>query len=211
MSADRSASTLFQQLSDAFTVYRRSVGDYHAASRGAASAHAVGVIEDSYRALVRLAVEAGLPTMPPRYVTNGLQGDWDGWHSWLRAVDDWWIEVEARLAVKTDTPCESEAPLSADPSAYIPAIGCRNERIQTAKQLNSLLKKMPKDPCGIRREHRGQHLFVHAGDWHRWNAKQEQLTEAVRTEAEETDKYAEEIERRKAQIRAESEAKTHSK
>jgi hypothetical protein len=97
MSADQSAPALRQQLSDAFAAYRRSVGDYHQASRGADSARAAGVIKDSYAALVRLAVRAGLPTMPPRPVVPGYQGDWLGWGEWLQAIDHWWVEAEAWL------------------------------------------------------------------------------------------------------------------
>ena len=96
MSADRSAT--IRQFWEAFAVYKPSVGNYHSAKRGIDSARAAGVIEDSYRRLVRLAANLGLPTMPPKYKPVGMQGEWGGWSEWLNDVNVWQIEAEARLA-----------------------------------------------------------------------------------------------------------------
>jgi len=96
-SRSESAPDTLAQFRDLFTAYRRSVGDYHQASRGADSARAAGVIDDSYQALVRFAVRAGLPTMPPEPPVNCRHGDWSGWGPWLRRVNHWGVEVEARL------------------------------------------------------------------------------------------------------------------
>jgi hypothetical protein len=60
-----------------------------------------------------------------------------------------------------------------DESAFTAAKNCRNERITTHKQLVALLKKLTNDTKGIRRVHHGQHLYVHAGDWHRWHEEQD--------------------------------------
>jgi hypothetical protein len=79
-----------------------------------------------------------------------------------------------------------------DLSAFIPAKLCRNGHIQTPKQLTALLGKAPE----IRREHRGQRLYVHAGDWSRWNAEQE------RQEAEALDRSIPEVQRAMTKERA---------
>ena len=76
---------------------------YHQASRGADSARAAGIIGESYEALVRFAVRAGMPTMPPEPPVNCWHGDWSGWGPWLRRVDHWGIEVEARLVIAART------------------------------------------------------------------------------------------------------------
>jgi len=72
-----------------------------------------------------------------------------------------------------------------DDTAYIPVKNCRSDRITTPKQLAALLKKVPNDPSGIRRKYHGQHLHVHAGDWHRWNEEQERELEKELSRREE--------------------------
>jgi hypothetical protein len=101
-SRSESARVTLAQFGDLFTAYRRSLGDYHQASRGADSARAAGVIDDSYKALVRFAVRAGLPTMPPDPPVNCWHGDWSGWGPWLRRVEHWGVEVEARLSIQKE-------------------------------------------------------------------------------------------------------------
>ena len=96
-SRSESAPVILAQFRDLFTAYRRSVGDYHQAGRGADSARAAGVIDDAYKALVRFAVRAGLPTMPPDPPVNCWHGDWSGWGPWLHRVNHWGVEAEARL------------------------------------------------------------------------------------------------------------------
>ncbi len=61
-------------------------------------------------------------------------------------------------------------PKHADKDNYIQAKLCRNDRIKSHKQLKALLEKE-----NIRSELRGQHLWVHAADWQRWNAEQDRL------------------------------------
>jgi hypothetical protein len=99
-SRSESEPVTLAQFRDLFTAYRRSVGDYHQASSGADSARAAGVIDDSHEALVRFAVRAGLPTMPPEPPVNCWHGDWSGWGPWLRRVNHWGVEVEARLSIQ---------------------------------------------------------------------------------------------------------------
>jgi hypothetical protein len=53
---------------------------------------------------------------------------------------------------------------------YIAAKDCRSNHITTHKQLKALLAK-----GGIRHKHRGKHLYVHAAEWHRWNADQDTI------------------------------------
>jgi hypothetical protein len=60
---------------------------------------------------------------------------------------------------------------SIDHTAFVPAKSCRNDRIITHKQLISLLAKVPDTEQGIRRRRSGQRLYIHAGDWHRYNEK----------------------------------------
>jgi hypothetical protein len=84
---------------------------------------------------------------------------------------------------------------------YLPAKGCRNNRITSAKQLRTLLDKLPNDAHGIRWRHRGQHLYVHAGDWCRWNAEQDRL------EAEALDRSIPDVERVTAEIKAKKAAR----
>ena len=114
MSADRSAT--IRQFWEAFAVYKPSVGNYHSAKRGIDSARAAGVIEDSYRRLVRLAANLGLPTMPPKYKPVGMQGEWGGWSEWLNDVNVWQIEAEARLAAEPRVGVDSEDLLGVPPS-----------------------------------------------------------------------------------------------
>ncbi len=97
------APTLAQQLSAAYTAYRQSIGNYHSAKKGADSARAAGVIDDTYKELVRLAAKAGLPTMPPPPEAR-WQGDWTDWGPWLTSVERWWVEAEARRAVADAAP-----------------------------------------------------------------------------------------------------------
>ena len=88
-----------------------------------------------------------------------------------------------------------------DESAYIPAKECRNRRIKTHKQLKALLAQEP----SIQRRYRGQHLYIHAGDWHRWNAeKDKQAWEAL-------DETNADMEHTKAEIRKEKAAKVSRK
>jgi hypothetical protein len=95
---------------------------------------------------------------------------------------------------------KAETP-AGDPSAFIRARDCRNRHVTTPKQLRTLLDKMSNDERGIRREHRGQHLYVHAGDWHRWTAEQE------RQEAEALDRSVPEVERAIEEFRAKKAAR----
>jgi hypothetical protein len=76
----------------------------------------------------------------------------------------------------------------ADWSAFRPAIECRNNRVQTHKQLKKLLESLPDTEQVIHRRPRGQHLYVHAGDWLRWNAEQETV------EAKSLDRAAADVE-----------------
>jgi hypothetical protein len=185
-SRPESARAILSQLRAAFEAYKTSIGAYHQASRGLASALAVGVIEDSYRALVRLVAKArvslglALP-MPPQPAAPGQQGDWEGWPEWHDGVNRWWDEIGALFSAQqgSDPPSDSN-----ELRNYIPAKLCRNGRITSPKQLTALLKRTPNDESGIRREYRGQHLLVHAADWMRWTAQQdEQSWEALdRTE-----------------------------
>jgi hypothetical protein len=96
-SRSESAPVTLTQFRDLFTAYRKSVGNYHGASRGADSARAAGVIDDCHVALVHFAVRAGWPTMPPDPPVNCWHGDWSDWGPWLRRVDHWGVEVEARI------------------------------------------------------------------------------------------------------------------
>ena len=79
---------------------------------------------------------------------------------------------------------------------YMPAKDCRNDRIVTHKQLKSLLEKEK----GIRHVSQGQHLFVHAGDWYKWNAEQERR----RSERLDLDEVADGFAGTAAKIRAEN-------
>jgi hypothetical protein len=81
-----SAPVTLSQLRYAFMAYRRSVGDYHSASLGADSAHAVGVIEETYASLVRLASKVPGLSMPPRPVAR-WHGDWsDGGRGFTASI-----------------------------------------------------------------------------------------------------------------------------
>jgi hypothetical protein len=82
-----------------------------------------------------------------------------------------------------------------DWTAYIPAKRCRNTRIETHKQLIALLAKVPNNQDGIRRAYQGQHLYVHAGDWDRWNAEQD------RQQADALDRSIPDVEKVKAEIK----------
>jgi hypothetical protein len=85
----------------------------------------------------------------------------------LDPVVIWCIEQERELTGATPAALEQTGE-----SAFVPAKICRGSRVTSHKQLMALLGTVPNDEHGIRRHHRGQHLFVHAGDWHRWLAEQ---------------------------------------
>jgi hypothetical protein len=88
-----------------------------------------------------------------------------------------------------------------DLAAYMPAKDCRSARIKTHKQLKALLAQEP----AIRRKYHGQHLYIHAGDWHRWNAEKDKQTwEAM-------DGTKADMERTKAEIRKEKAVKASRK
>jgi hypothetical protein len=75
-----------------------------------------------------------------------------------------------------------------DRSAYIRGKMCRNDEIRTPRQLKTLLSRVPNNASGIRRYHKGVHLWVHSGDWHRWESARlkdkDQLHEEIASEAE---------------------------
>jgi hypothetical protein len=102
---------------------------------GADSARAVGMIEDAYKALVRFAVRAGLPTMPPDPPVNCWHGDWSGWGPWLRRVDHWGVEAEARL-VSASRPVDTKK----DNAEKIKPSYPRN-----LKELKAIMRKVRKD------------------------------------------------------------------
>jgi hypothetical protein len=105
------------QIRAAFAAYRRSVGDYHQAERGADSARAVGIIEESYKALIRLAVKADLPRPPAPQARNRWHGDWSDWGPWLQSVDDWWVEAEARLSIQEERTSDTTPPAPEPPNS----------------------------------------------------------------------------------------------
>jgi len=121
------------------------------------------------------------------------------------------VRIAAKFLKKSAKKGKSKAVLRkaqvtpSDPSAFIPAKDCRNNRIRTHKQLIALLDKSHNNNQGMRREHRGQHLWIHGGDWHRWNAEQDALEESARKKVEESDPYADAYSRalefRKPEIR----------
>jgi hypothetical protein len=160
-----------EQLRTATEAYQRAVGD---AGDGLTP---LETADYRYHELLRLAGRAGLSTPPSHEDHN--------YFDWLRLMRRWFIKEEARL--ENVTP--STAKVGDDASAYIPANRCRNNRIITHKQLKALLDKLSDDARGIRRKHNGQHLFIHAGDWHRWNAEQD------RQDAEALDRSAPEVEK----------------
>jgi hypothetical protein len=98
---------------------------------------------------------------------------------------------------------------SVDDSSFIPAMNCRNGHIRTHKQLRALLKKLPDSKDGIRRTHRGQHLYIHAADWERYWAKQDELkTRALDPkEAQSVGVVAAHVEAMKAEIKKENQRK----
>jgi hypothetical protein len=64
-------------------------------------------------------------------------------------------------------------PRQARPDDFIRAKCCRDEQITTHRRLVKLLGRVPNDEGGIRWEHRGNHLFIHSGDWMRWRANRD--------------------------------------
>jgi hypothetical protein len=131
-------------------VYKPSVGNYHSAKRGIDSARAVGVIEDSYRMLVRLAANLGLPTMPPKYKPVGMQGEWGGWSEWLNDVNVWQIEAEARLAAaEARVRVDSEDLLGVPPSRPVDRKKDNAEKLKKShprnlKELKDIKRKVCK-------------------------------------------------------------------
>jgi hypothetical protein len=110
-------------------------------------------------------------------------------------------DAAAVMAAAGEAPASASAPAPVDLSAYMPAKNCRHGRVTTHKQLKALLEQVPDSERGIRRLHRGQHLFVHAGDWSRWVADQE------RQEGDALDRAVPKVEEAIARIRAEKVAK----
>jgi hypothetical protein len=103
--------------------------------------------------------------------------------------EDCWAAL--RLLAILRERCRGEG----DDSDYMPANKCRNGRIQTHKQLKTLLD----EESTIRRYHKGQHLRIHAGDWERWKARQEeQEWEALDRARPEADRAMAEMRSQKA-------------
>ncbi len=129
-------------------------------------------VNSDYRALCSFvaANDWERPPCPPMPTNEQLKMEW------LNAIQLWREEIIGRLIgrmAKTKGPEQ-------DDSDFMPAYTCRNNRIESNRQLQRLLKSVSDDEKGIRRKYRGQHLFVHAGDWSRWNAeKGKQDSEAV--------------------------------
>lgn len=100
--------------------------------------------------------------------------------TWLDAV----AELRDRLADMSpkgpaSLPAERSPQTPAlDETAFVPAKDCRNDRITTHKQLKALLDKVPNSEQGVRRRHKGQKLYVHAGDWNRYFDRRNKDTDA---------------------------------
>src|SRR5262249_28911035 len=105
------------------------------------------------------------------------------------------VEAEpARVTREAQAEAGDQQP---DPTAYIPAKDCRSDHIPPPRQQKDLRAKEPDTSEGIRRYHRGQRLYVHAGDWHRWNAEQKRLRERAMDEASQR-RAEQEVEKMKA-------------
>jgi hypothetical protein len=93
-----------------------------------------------------------------------------------------------------------------DQSAYVRAITLRTVIGLSDKQLETVLTRQPDTESGIRRLHKGQHLYLHAGDWHRWLQTRQDLAGKAVADAIGENDDPKVIAARAALIRAENEA-----
>jgi hypothetical protein len=93
-----------------------------------------------------------------------------------------------------NTPTPATAP---DVKDYMPAKNCRYGCIKTHKHLKKLLD----EETNIRQLRRGQRLLIHAGDWERWKARQDEQ------EWKTLDRAVPEVERATAEMRNQKAAK----
>jgi hypothetical protein len=155
---------------------------------------------EAERVVSTFARQHGINALPLTWFLNTLDVEYpDGAADVLR-------QVHSALDQESDA---SRTLPGYDPSAFIPAKRCRDGSlgITTHKRLMALLDKLPDDVHGIRREHRGQHLYVHAGDWHRWVAeRQKEAAESLDCPKVSDEKEAA-IEKEVAKMRAEKDAR----
>jgi hypothetical protein len=146
----------------------------------------------------RVSKEAGFTWQPPREVAGKtVPGCWLGaacaGTPLVSAASVEALKLAAETAQRLAEVLD-ESNIGPHRSAFMRARDCRDTSINTHKQLKAMLDREP----GIRREHRGQHLYVHAGDWHRWTAEQDRReTEALNTAPEAVERTLQEIRAKK--------------